>query len=418
MYLLDWKVPKRLEEPIDKIFSMWEEVTTLRPSSQTKAKQALSCFVYNAEYNISRGKRVMDVVLKKEAYVKPLIYNCNKVKRSVSYTHTRKLLDWLVSEGFITLNLGSVEEWKSIGGVITPENLSKSYVELSSELVGLIVPDNTKTSLEKITDVIEVRDDKGNKVSKRLGEKERGLILLLNKYNNLILETKVESQGERYWVQAKKVYNNNSFECGGRTYMTGDTEVMRNSIRSDLLINDDITVELDYASLHPRLIAELEGVAITGDFDPYGIVMEGYDKKCLRSIVKVATLCSINAKSFNVARKALNYHLMKCKELVTWKKDRLVPSVIASGAILDTIRIHNPYLSNWLYQGKGGMLQNIDSKIMDYIIDAFQQEGRILIPIHDGLICQKRFTRWATGIMIDAYEDVLGSKYNVKITED
>ena len=82
MYLLDWKVPKRLEEPIDKIFSMWEEVTTLRPSSQTKAKQALSCFVYNAEYNISRGKRVMDVVLKKEAYVKPLIYNCNKVKRS------------------------------------------------------------------------------------------------------------------------------------------------------------------------------------------------------------------------------------------------------------------------------------------------------------------------------------------------
>lgn len=419
MYLLDWKVSKRYDKIIDTLYSEWLEVlpTDIKNTSKDKALKALSCFVGNVGYSISKGKDILEVSYKKEVYSKPLIYNCNTVKRKVSYTYTMKLFEYLDSLGIISVTKGGISKWSFDNGVTSPLDKSVSTLKLSSYLIDMFVSVDDENTSERLTDVLEVRDSSGNKISKRIGDKERWLIETLNTYNTLANKVKVEANGSRYWIQAKKVFNNSSFNCGGRTYLVGDTSVMKNSIRKDLKLDGKDTVELDYSALHPRIIAEIEGEKLVEGFDPYGIVLGGYDLQCLRKIVKVALLCCINAKDFNSARKALNYHMMKNMDLAQWKKDCLLPPVVGTTDIFDAILYHNTYLSEWLYKGKGGLLQNIDSKMMDYIIDSFQQKGSLIIPIHDGLICQKSFTRWGIGIMIDAYEEVLGSKYNVKIKE-
>ena len=417
MYLLDYKTPKRLEEPITTLYNRWAQPCKQRPSSTTKARQAVGCFVYNACYWLVRGVEEFDVPLSDKYFSLPLIYNCNKVNRKVSYRHTRKFLDWLVSEDLVTIEVGSVSSWSSDNGLLIPESTSKSVLKLSSEIIGLLLPVASKEPPTALQDVLEVRDAQGNKITKRLGEEQKKLISLIGKYNHSLLNAKVEGGGKRYWVQSKKVFNQSSFEVGGRLYMVGDTDVLDKSVRQGLKIDDQETVELDYCSLHPAIIAEKEGVVWPDSFDPYGVEMEGYDKQCLRSIVKIATLCSLNASNFQSARKALNYHIMRRFPAREWKDKGLVPPVIASTEIMDRVRSHNQYMSSWLYEGKGGHLQYVDSLMMNYIVDAFQQEGRVILPIHDGIILQKGFTEWAKEVMIGAYKHVLGTNYNCRVEE-
>ena len=58
-------------------------------------------------------------------------------------------------------------------------------------------------------------------------------------------------------------------------------ELMKKVARQELTIDGESVVEIDFKSLHPRLVAEIVGVQLPDDFDPYNIELKGYDQDCL-----------------------------------------------------------------------------------------------------------------------------------------
>ncbi len=119
---------------------------------------------------------------------------------------------------------------------------------------------------------------------------------------------------------------NDDFEHGGRFY-NGIESQMPKAIRKNLLINGAPTVELDYGSMHIRMLYHLKNKRIKGNvYDD----LAGGDP-LLRQLYKLIALVSINSGSLGEALAAIR------SELVSNKRDLLVttPDITDSG-----LRLH------------------------------------------------------------------------------
>lgn len=418
MYLLDWKVPKRLERPRDLLYEHYiqttqEQHTTTKRTTYTRA---IGCFVYNAAYHVSGGVTDIEVTLRKESFSQPLIYNCNRVNRKVSYRATKAVFDWMVSEGLVELSVGSVDTWKVVSGRVAPSTCKSSVISISQELVELIEPVSSKGQFKELN-VLEYRDNDGVPQTKRLKEPQKKLIALLNTYNQYMKRCDISLNGKTYNIAGKKVFNN-GWDLGGRTYLCGTgimSELMKKNARGGILINGEKTIAWDYSALHPRMIAEMEGVTLPEDFDPYGIQLEGYDKDCLRSIAKLGMLITINSDSLRTAIYALSAECYANLPLNDWKANNMIPDPLGAKLVIDAIIEHNGYAKDWFLEKKGLLLQGLDSKMIDIVIQHFLERGVITIPLHDSVIIDNKYIDELKDVMYNAYETVLGSKNNCKL---
>jgi hypothetical protein len=436
IYLLDHKIPKYLDVVSERLYQDYlqeygNKSFKLTDNKRLKIKQAINCFCYNAVYHLSFGSVVFPITLDEAVYSKPLIYNCTKINRKVSYTYTRSVLDWMVSTGRVVIDLGGVVDWYlDEGGVFKPKSVSTSTVELSEYLIEVLRPVVDRKLLPIARSVVEVRDDNGVVISKRLGDYERGVVKSLNTYNTLAREVEIEANGRVIDVQLKKVFNNSSFEQGGRNYMTG-TGVLTKECRKTILIDGEETTELDFKSLHPRIAATLDGVELDKYFDPYQISIEQMSPEAARYFGKWAVLILLNSSaditvdglfSFNSARKALISKLRTRGEVdfdnrvLTLKGvEHPLPEYIDYTEIIRACLERNDYIRLWFYESKGLTLQNYDSKIMDLIIGRFNEMDEIILPVHDSIVVKKRLKLVAESIMTGCFKQVLGSEHNCVI---
>lgn len=88
-----------------------------------------------------------------------------------------------------------------------------------------------------------------------------------------------------------RVFNNGSFEEGGRFY-GGWWQQIPSRLRQHITLNGTPTVEMDYLALHPRLIYAERNVQYEGD--PYDVGLNG---KC-RPLVKVTFQKLINGVGY------------------------------------------------------------------------------------------------------------------------
>lgn len=437
IYLLDYKIPKYLEGIVDKMYGMYIEeygskVVRLTPSKHTKAIQAMSCFCYNAVYNLSFNHREFKITLDEDAYSKPLIYNCTKINRKVSYTYTKSILDWMHSTGKIKLTKGGVTEWfLESDGTFKPKTIKSSTVELSDYLIELFIESADKRKLNTLPSVLEVRDTNGKSISKRLGAYEKEMVRSLNVYNTIARTVQIGIGDSIIDVQLKKVFNNGSFDLGGRNYMVGAGVVSKED-RKIITLDGEETVELDFKALHPRMAATIDGIELDKDFDPYQISVDGMAPEVSRYFGKWAVLILLNTGmsvkqsggfSFNTARKAIIAKLKERKELDLDKKELALngvtyklPTYIDYSDIISKCLERNDYIRLWFHEASGLLLQNYDSKIMDLIIGRFNEMGEIIIPVHDSIVVKKRLETEAREIMFGCFSQVLGNSVNCIIT--
>lgn len=417
MYLLDWKIPKRLHLPSDTLYSMWAGNAEAKPSTKLKMKQAVSCFVYNACYWMQLGLDEIGVVLHKNAYSSPLLYNCNRVNRSVSWKYSVELFSWLHNKELGTLTVGGVEGWDASSGRVVPAKCKQSTLKLSEGLMGLFKAAVEDTPIQMPLSVVEVRGRDG--MAMEVPDRDvRGVVDLINNYNQGMRDCVISLEGKRYFVQAKKVFNMDL--CfGGRTYLTGPAvtgELLKRDKRGLIMIDNEPTVTLDYKYLHPAIIATQEGYDFPVGFDPYAISLNGYDQDILRKISKVAMLCMINAENEKSAMCGLSWDLFdNLKDLQQWKEMGKIPSVVGAKSVMDKLKDNNPYASKYFFSGYGLTLQNIDSKIIDYVMGYWNQKGVSIIPIHDSITIQEKYKDECESVMIEAYSKVLGNSRNCKV---
>lgn len=437
MYLIDYKIPKYLDPIVDLLFSSYLReyghvvFKSLTESKKTKIRQAMACFSYNSIYNLAFGRDTFDITLDESAYSKPLIYNCTKINRKVSYTYTKSILDWLHTTGMIRLTKGGVTEWRVSEVGFKPTSFQSSSVQLSEHLIEMFSDVVDKRRLYTQQSVLEVRDKEGVSITKRLGDTERLAIRNLNTYNALARSVTIGVGDRSLDVQLKKVFNNSSFELGGRNYVIGAGVVTRED-RSIITIDGEKTVELDFKALHPRMAATLDGTELDKDFDPYQIEVNGMDSVVSRYFGKWAVLILLNTGmtittngkfSYNSARKALISQLRGREEVDFDKRELTIkgvtytlPTYIDYADIIQKCLERNDYIRLWFHEASGLKLQNYDSKIMDLIISRFNEMGEIIIPVHDSIVVKEKLEPIAREVMRGCFTQVLGNSTNCIIT--
>jgi hypothetical protein len=193
----------------------------------------------------------------------------------------------------------------------------------------------------------------------------------------------------------KRVFNNSSFDEGGRFYGAGHI-FLNEEDRKLLTINDNPTVELDYSAHHIRMLYHIIGMEYNDD--PYGILCES---KADRKMYKLVQLVSINSSGLHEA-------VMAIRDVFRRKQ---IPHDLTNKAIITLIErfqeAHHP-IEDFLFSGIGLKLQNRDSKITEAILMRLMKQNIPCLPVHDSYIVETRYRGALGQAMIEEYEEIMG----------
>ncbi len=191
------------------------------------------------------------------------------------------------------------------------------------------------------------------------------------------------------------------------------------SLRSELTINDEAVVELDYRSMHPRMLYALRGIDLDPDFDPYDL--EGYP----RCVGKLAMLVGVSSRSLGQAIG----HLISMKDLrdehgnivrdengdpIRVRKvefrdgTRWEYSKAETRKILMLLKKRNPAISDLFCSDAGIHLMSQDSRIACEIVDALIDRGIPCVPVHDSFIVPRSHETDLKAEMDAAWKRFLG----------
>ena len=295
-------------------------------------------------------------------------------------------------------------------------------------------------------EMLVLRDEDKNDINYADTEETESQRLVVQQYNDILERTFIDigsansprleieknkgskSQDKPHYVHilhkekfTHRVFNNSSWEEGGRFY-GGFWQRIGQDYREQILINNEETVELDFSSLHPVLAYVQAGVDYWKEHDigPYDISVNGIeDAKVSREVIKKLFLLALNAKDqttlFKAFRSEFDYSLLDGLEY-SFTDDAL-------GAILDSIKARHTKIADQIATGAGTVLMNLDSRIVEFVIQRFLDNNSVVLSVHDSFIVIERHRDRLLAAMKDAWVFVteqteIKYKQNVPIYQD
>ncbi len=441
MYILDYKISKYQYKYRDYLFKCYIDYLSLFPEIKltknklNKIKQTVSCFILNVSKPIVFNQDTITLVLDNTVYSRRLIFDGRDVNRKISIKEHRPFLSWLDREGFISLKVGGVESYKMKNGIWVVDKTSCSSITLKAKLKDIFESIGgedskklTRSDLPLIKDNVILKDKRKKKITYKMTPHIKNMINGVKEMNTVNSGSIISLNGKDFDVQGSKIFNNSSFKDGGRTYLMGDYNIqgLPKELRNQITINGEPVVEVDYSALHPSIVAEIEGENLNGN-DPYGIQIAGYNVQVLRKIAKLALIIMFNVqedtiqRGLNSASQALRTEIMKNPKLsprTLFMEGKIPKETIDTKEILGALMERNYFAGDWFFQGKGLVLQHVDSNMMDFIIAHFTQRGEVAIPIHDSVIVRESLKEECYKVMKEAYHTVLGSTTNCRLSEN
>ena len=295
-------------------------------------------------------------------------------------------------------------------------------------------------------EMLVLRDEDKNDINYADTDETESQRLVVQQYNDILERTFIDigsansprleieknkgskSQGKPHYVHilhkgkfTHRVFNNSSWEEGGRFY-GGLWQRIGQDYREQILINNEETVELDFSSLHPVLAYVQAGVDYWKEHDigPYDISVNGIeDAKVSREVIKKLFLLALNAKDqttlFKAFRSEFDYSLLDGLEY-SFTDDAL-------GAILDSIKARHTKIADQIATGAGTVLMNLDSRIVEFVVQRFLDNNSVVLSVHDSFIVIERHRDRLLAAMKDAWVFVteqteIKYKQNVPIYQD
>lgn len=423
MFICDYKINKSLYQIRDALTS--EFLTHLQKygnkitqNKRLLAKQAVSCFLLNSHKRFLAHKDFCYLSLNDKTFSKGTIINGQKSKRKVSYTYFRSLIDFLDFEDYILLKKGRVVSFNWDNGYAEVDEVESSTAMFKPKLVNLFhkVQDY---QIEQRVDVIKLKDSKKNQVTFRMTEMEREVKEYIDGYNKFSLSKVVKVGAKRYDVQIYKVYNNSSFNDGGRSVMSDSIQSLNKNDRRRATIEDYPVCVYDFKGFEPSILYSMEQEVMEMD-DPYEIEMKGYDHEILRKITKVGMLIMLNAESEDEASKAFNFAIAKDFNPKKLYEKELIPTdFIHTKIIMQKILEKHHLISHRFYQRFGGQVMYVGSLINDYVLSYMMQNHKqLVIQTHDEFACDYRYEKELKDCMVKAWNHVFGFTDNCRIIKE
>ena len=208
-----------------------------------------------------------------------------------------------------------------------------------------------------------------------------------------------EIQYNNKYIQ--RIYNED-FQHGGRFY-GGFWQQIPKEWRSRITINNKLTVEVDYSSLHLSMLYWRQKNYFNED--PYAL-SEGD-----RTSNKLALNFMLNATNFN-----------ECLSAVKKEKKILHPSKHIKGCkdyesyLKFLAAVHKP-IKKYFFTGIGLKLQRQDSDMAEAVMMRMFQQGRIALPMHDSFITAGENIYRLNKVMQSVSKELLGSMLKMDIKQ-
>jgi hypothetical protein len=194
-----------------------------------------------------------------------------------------------------------------------------------------------------------------------------------------------------------RVFNQESWKLGGRFYGS-EVQNLPKELRKYITLNGEPTVELDYSSMHVRMLYHLSGLeAPDGDL---------YDFGEDRDLNKLVALIVINCEPEHDEVRAV-----AAKFRDSEKRKKLGDEILKHdyiGNLINDFKAAHPAIAEDFCSGCGPNLQYRDSLIMEDLLKHFVGKGVPIIPVHDSLIVSVSYVDEARQVMKKVYKNHLG----------
>lgn len=367
----------------------------------------------------------------------------------VTYTYLTNSIDYLDAKGYINNNVGGYFRNETLGlnyGYVSrmrandkltklfksygfePDMISnfdkKEVIILRSEKVKVDYEYNGELKKKTISNLVEYKDNSKTKIMRKLVEN----------YNKLLERTRIDvdieciSNNDRNVIHSRlsdmkqrdkriilrmadksvrRVFNNNSFEEGGRFYgawWIGAPSIVRKYIT----INGAATIELDYSGVHIHLLYALKGINYANlKQDPYELSDDRPDRE-LNKLILLTALNAIDEKTalssvFNQLRKEgkLSYYKISNHDVIRDK--------------LKLLKEKHKLIADEIANNYGIKLQYHDSCVISEIIDRFTKLGIPVLTVHDSVICQSKYVDIVKHAMWTIFMDKISRLLNTKL---
>ena len=316
-----------------------------------------------------------------------------------------KVMDSLVQEELITNHRGRYTVKAKMGYVSKARAKSKL-----TDLMKLYAVDTTMITKHPNVELIQLKEpssrkwggDQTVKISgKQIDYSDTDDILMmrdrLETYNKYMSEVIIEYRDSVVPVGPVCRIFNGDFTSGGRFY-GGFWQGINEEKRSEIRINYEPVVELDYCSQHLNLLYAQVGIQPEDD-DLYDVA------DAPRKIAKRAMLMMIGGKRrHNVIDSLEEYRQEKYPDLV-----------IDAKKVVEDLEVKHWPIMDLLYQGSALELQYVDSQIADQVITTLTNDDIPCLIIHDSFIVSQQYESRLKKVMEEAFKDVAHVDYNPSI---
>jgi hypothetical protein len=198
-------------------------------------------------------------------------------------------------------------------------------------------------------------------------------------------------------VRLYRVFNNGTFENGGRFY-GGWWQSARRHFRPLITINDETTIEADFKGLHPAILFAQSGLPCPPD--PYALVPGAAHDSLLRDHAKTTFLALLNAghrgteepRDFDAEQHGMS-----------------------RTAFQEQVKAAFPSISHHFGTGVGTRLQRQDSDLAERVMLHFVERDIPILPVHDSFIVAERHREELVQVMLQTFRLVYGQEIGVSV---
>jgi len=208
-------------------------------------------------------------------------------------------------------------------------------------------------------------------------------------------------------IQLYRVFNNGSFDAGGRFYGVWIEDVWAKgyNFRQHIHINGMPTVELDFSNLHPHILYQRAGLELPPG-DLYQIDIEDYAGR--RDTVKTCLNMMINMSKGTEAQ-GRNWSINGATKACYGKNHHPVGEPIIT-EIIDKLLVKHAAIKHLFFTGDAVSLQRLDSDIVEWVLLDLMRRDIQVLPIHDSFIVPKQYAGDLEVAMKEAYRTVAGGE--------
>jgi hypothetical protein len=256
---------------------------------------------------------------------------------------------------------------------------------------------------------IVLKDANGRRAKYDDNEKTTAMRAALNHINEVIAAASIgsiraprasidlEDGFNPYRTRLYRVFNNSSFDEGGRFY-GGWWQHARRHFRPLITLNGEATVEVDFKGLHPSMLFARAGLPIPAD--PYALVQGAGDNATLRDHAKTTFMALLNAGNGGT-KEPRNF-------------DAAEFGVSAEG-FRERVKSSFPMLPGIFGSGVGLRLQRQDSDLAERIMLYFVERDIPILPVHDSFIVAERHREELVQVMKDVFAEAHGQSITVSV---